>query len=35
MITRSGFEEVNSFSWDGVAQLVKHIYDDTLEKRRL
>jgi glycosyltransferase involved in cell wall biosynthesis len=35
MITRSGLDEVNSFSWDGVAQLVKQIYDNTLEKRRL
>ncbi|MDR2383617.1 MAG: glycosyltransferase family 4 protein [Prevotellaceae bacterium] len=35
MIIRSGLDEVNSFSWDGTAQLVKRIYANTLEKRRL
>jgi glycosyltransferase involved in cell wall biosynthesis len=35
MITKSGSEEVNSFSWDGTAQLVKKIYCNTLEKCQL
>jgi glycosyltransferase involved in cell wall biosynthesis len=32
MIKRSGLEEVNSFSWDGTARLVKRIYDNILKK---
>jgi glycosyltransferase involved in cell wall biosynthesis len=32
MITRSGLEEVNSFSWDDTAKLVKKIYCNTLEQ---
>jgi glycosyltransferase involved in cell wall biosynthesis len=35
MITKYGFEEVNSFSWDGVARLVKKIYSNTLEQCKL
>jgi glycosyltransferase involved in cell wall biosynthesis len=35
MITRCGFEEVNSFSWDSAAGLVKKIYDNTLEQYKL
>jgi glycosyltransferase involved in cell wall biosynthesis len=35
MITKSGLEEVNSFSWDGVAKLVKKIYDNTLNQYNL
>ncbi|MDR1583429.1 MAG: glycosyltransferase family 4 protein [Prevotellaceae bacterium] len=35
MITRCGLDEVNSFSWDGTARLVKNIYTNTLEKSRL
>jgi glycosyltransferase involved in cell wall biosynthesis len=32
MIKRCGFEEVNSFSWDDTARLVKKIYDSTLQQ---
>ncbi|MDR2026570.1 MAG: glycosyltransferase family 4 protein [Prevotellaceae bacterium] len=35
MITRCGLDEVNSFSWDGVAKLVKKIYDNTLNRHEL
>ncbi|MDR1897582.1 MAG: glycosyltransferase family 4 protein [Prevotellaceae bacterium] len=33
MITRCGFEEVNSFSWDDTAKIVKDIYAKTLQER--
>jgi glycosyltransferase involved in cell wall biosynthesis len=35
MITGSGLEEVNSFSWDGTARHVKQIYDNILKKKEL
>jgi glycosyltransferase involved in cell wall biosynthesis len=35
MIARCGLEEVNSFSWDSAAMLVKKIYSNTLEQCRL
>jgi glycosyltransferase involved in cell wall biosynthesis len=35
MIARCGQEEVNSFSWDSAAMLVKKIYSNTLEQCRL
>ncbi|MDR0386329.1 MAG: glycosyltransferase family 4 protein [Prevotellaceae bacterium] len=35
MITKSGLEEVNSFSWDETAGLVKNIYSKTLEQHKL
>jgi glycosyltransferase involved in cell wall biosynthesis len=35
MITRCGLEEVNSFSWDRTAKLVKNIYNNTLEKCKI
>jgi glycosyltransferase involved in cell wall biosynthesis len=35
MITKYGLEEVNSFSWDGTARLVKKIYSNTLEQCKL
>jgi glycosyltransferase involved in cell wall biosynthesis len=30
MISRCGFDEVNSFSWDDTAGIVKNIYEKTL-----
>ena len=31
MITRCGYDEVNSFSWDDTARIVKNIYNNTLQ----